>query len=134
MFHLLIQGIQRRFIITLSYESGNDIQWAKVTELVVGMYNSIHHTALLRSKAYYYTYKTDTYIVTYAEDLYLIVYVQYWVTANKFLLLLQEEYGLQHSRLQEVTTHMHCHWMLSVHTYLKEKMMRGNFYYYHPFE
>ena len=31
------QGIQRRFIITLSYESGSDVQWTKVTELVVGM-------------------------------------------------------------------------------------------------
>ena len=48
LFHLLTQGIQRRFIITLSYESGTDVQWTKVTELVVGMCSSIYHTKLLR--------------------------------------------------------------------------------------
>ena len=40
LLYLLMQGIQRRFIITLSYESGTDVQWTKVTELVVGMCKS----------------------------------------------------------------------------------------------
>ncbi|XP_065919048.1 kinesin-like protein KIF1A isoform X2 [Dysidea avara] len=37
---MLQQGIQRRFTITLIYETGTDIQWTKVNELVVGRVRS----------------------------------------------------------------------------------------------
>ncbi len=34
--YLLQQGIQRRIAITIMYETGSNIKWVKVNELVVG--------------------------------------------------------------------------------------------------
>lgn len=32
----LLQGLQRRITVTIVHESGNDIEWKEVRELVVG--------------------------------------------------------------------------------------------------
>lgn len=35
------QGVQRRIRMTLMYESGSEIQWAKVNELVIGKLTAV---------------------------------------------------------------------------------------------
>lgn len=36
LFYSQLQGLQRRIIVTIVHESGGDVEWKDVSELVVG--------------------------------------------------------------------------------------------------
>lgn len=46
------QGIQRRISVTIAHETGNDIEWKEVKELVIGKLLEAHSKAFLRDRRY----------------------------------------------------------------------------------